>query len=237
MRLSIFGLVCVLMTVGCGSSEPVSPTGQSGTMKHVTGHNEHLLCIVVDASDSFSSMMQGDDSAFDFILRVIQAYSQEYHGEEGRLVIAQIGRSNQGRPALIWEGKPSHLRRAFRTVAEFKEFVLKKSGDGVVMTPLYESLAETLEYVLGHGTVQAGSGVDVVVVSDFVDTTDQNGQQRQRLIASLAQLHDRGAACGVYYADVAAAATVRELLRQSGYESPILCTNLDRYPPEPTFQR
>ena len=194
--------------------------------------NEHLLAIVVDVSPSFVRRIEGGEgSAYDWILKVIQDYGRSYPGEEGRIVIARI--ASGGRP-LLWEGRPSHLRKSFRSSEAFREFLIR-SGDGGA-TRLYEGLAETLEFVVDHPTVRSGqSDTDVIVVSDMVDTVDATGEHRKRLAASVRRLSATGAQLATYYVDQTAVPDIQSLLSENGYPGTYFTTLIDRYPEVPEF--
>lgn len=231
-------LFLTVVFAGCGRSHSDAPDQQKEHMTPTSGKNQHVLGIVIDVSDSFKQQLEREDGAFDYVLKVIKAYTRAYPADDGRLVISHIGRTDKGLPALVWEGKPSHLRRSFKTADDFKEFVLKKTSDTVVMTPLYESLGDTVEYVLSHATVQSGrSSADLIIISDMVDTVDVTGQQRQRVTHLLQRFCTRGSNVGVYFADISTTPTVTQLLTQAGYDNPTFSTSIDPFPPVPTFRR
>ena len=191
------------------------------------------MAIVVDLSPSFAQRFNHEDGAFKWILNVVSKYGRDFPGKEGRLIIGQIS-AGPDADALIWEGRPSHLRRTFQSPEDFKAFLMSKS-QGAGGTPVYESLGDTLDFLLRHPTVRSGqSGVDLLVISDMVDNLD-DGTQKDRVSELLKRFSARGSTCGIYYADISVVPELEQLLHDSGYPNAGFTTLIDMYPEIPAF--
>ena len=195
--------------------------------------NEHIMAVVVDLSPSFAERFDHEDGAYKWILNVVSNYSREFPGKEGRLIIGQMS-AGPDSDVLLWEGRPAHLKRSFSSPDEFKLF-LQAQSQGAGGTPVYESLGDTLDFLLRHPTVRSGqSGVDLLVVSDMVDNMD-DGTQRERVSELLKQFSAQGSTCGMYYLDISVVPEVEQLLHESGYPNAGFTTLIDRFPEIPAF--
>ena len=171
------------------------------------------LAIVIDLSGSFSSLW--DDKAYKLFLDISDRFFQGAMGTETRLVISQLSGSDQ---VLLFEGRPSELRKRFRSPEELAQF-LKENADAS-SSRVYESTRRTLDYVATLPGVGPETKVLTCIFSDMLDSgIEPQGQHaaEQQLKQSLRRYRERGGALALYYVAESERGRWTDLLQEAGF--------------------
>jgi len=192
-----------------------------------------VLAIVIDMSGSYSEMWEG--KAFSLFLEISDRYFQAM-GTETRLVIGQLSGNDN---VLLFEGKPSDLRKKFRSPAEFAEF-LKAAADPN-SSRVYEATRRTLDYVGSISGVGPKTKLLTVILSDMQDSEfhpSLSGVALDQLKESLQRYADRGGSLALYYVDESERSRWDTLLRNAGFTTGryIIEGSLTSSPRLPSFE-
>src|SRR5262249_18456628 len=97
---------------GCQAKDRGDLGHQRTPVKATIGGSQEKMILVfdIDLSGSFNKLMADDGYAYSYIMDVLQKYSQSRVGTEDKLIIAQLSGTEH---PLLWEGKPSQLRKDF----------------------------------------------------------------------------------------------------------------------------
>ncbi|WP_437207141.1 hypothetical protein [Planctomicrobium sp. SH664] len=208
-RISI-GLMVVLCLL-CSSCIKNSPDVSTTTFEEQ--ELDAVLAIVIDMSGSYSEMWE--DKAYQLFLEISDRYFQGAMGTETRLLIGQLSGNDN---VLLFEGKPSDLRKKFRSPAEFTEF-LKAAADPN-SSRVYAATRRTLDYVSTISGVGPKTKLLTVLLSDMQDSEfhpSVAGVALDQLNESLQRYADRGGSLALYYVDESERSRWDTLLRNAGF--------------------
>lgn len=193
---------------------------------------EYLIVIALDLSGSFADKMTRDGKGYEFTMRVNDNYFRNSIGTNNRIIIAQLSAANTR--ALLWDGTPVQMRQQFSTVADFHDFLLKKSHPGG--SRLYDGIVDAFDYVLTDPSVAGGkTKCAMFVLSDFDD--NQSGPKaEERLAQSLKDFAKTNGVVGFYFLDHFRVPTWRQHLREAGIKQWVCESEIVAYPPLPSFE-
>ena len=180
------------------------------------------VTIVIDLSSSFAEEM--------FMQRSVYNAAEGYHRDtlgktfkfllsilskldfEDRITLCQISADDN---AVLWEGNLVQMRKDFPDPLAFYEFLKKKSNpDG---TLLYDALTRSIKQSLTHDGQRS-----IFVLSDMLDT-DPNGEAKlPELRRVLEEYAKSGGKIGCYYVDQNLVASLKEKLKEFGFQNPVV---------------
>ncbi len=197
-------LLSVLLTSGCIESQAVSdaPPFDEQPLSAV-------LAIQIDLSGSFSGYW--DDKAHKLFLDISDRFFQAAMGKETKLVISQLSGNDK---VLLFEGRPSDLRKRFKTPQELNEF-LKRHSDASG-SRVYDATTRTLDYVGTISGVSPDTKLLTVILSDLQDLGSAPGAE-DRLRESLRKYQERSGALALYFVADSERERWNGLLEEAGF--------------------
>jgi hypothetical protein len=206
MRREILKLIGVC--VATALSAPVA-FGQRGIF--APSESKYVIAQVVDMSGSFAEKMADKGQAFQFTTGMIDRYFRARVGTPDRLIIGQIS----GGEALVWEGLPLQLRRQY-TPETFGRF-LRANSDPNGGSPVYDSVAQAIEYILDDPAIKSGQAKSAVLIcSDMLENSPGAAEAEKRLTKALTAYGRIGGVVGIYYCNQRLVAEWRKRLRDAG---------------------
>jgi hypothetical protein len=156
-----------------------------------------VLINLLDLSGSFEQLMADDGKPYEFALQVVDQYFRDQLGSNSKVIIAQISNTDR---SLLWQGSPHELRQQFPTAAAFREFLRSKNDPSG--SRVFESVAQTLDYVTSEPSVSRGKAKSAVfVLSDMLDTSTDSEKSKECALRALANYGQHGGTIGFYYVD------------------------------------
>lgn len=196
--MSRFLLVSLLALCGC--SEMGIPL-----------EREHVVCVVIDLSESFQDQMVVKGKAHEFLMQVLNRYYREKIGSDSQIIIAQISGSDR---CLLWKGTPATLRQEFTSATAFRLFLRKNASPG---SRVYHSIAESAEYLATDRAVTKGHArASLFVLSDLIDNSPESSAEKERAIKAIEHLGQVGGNAGFYYCDQSCIPSWREAMQATG---------------------
>ncbi|QDT57084.1 hypothetical protein Pan44_51500 [Caulifigura coniformis] len=197
-------LMVLLLASGCIESPSVSesPPFDEQPLSAV-------LAIQIDLSGSFSGYW--DDKAYRLFLDISDRFFQEAMGKETKLVISQLSGNDK---VLLFEGRPSDLRKRFKTPQELNAF-LKRHSDASG-SRVYDATTRTLDYVGTISGVSPETKLLTVILSDMQDS-DSKADAENRLRESLRKYQERGGALALYFVAESERERWNGLLNDAGF--------------------
>jgi hypothetical protein len=218
-------MLAATLTVGCTKLDPSEQTVFDRP------ETEQIIVIAMDLSGSFADLMTKDGLAYRFVLATVDRYLRENSGGDGRLVIAQL--SATGNP-LLWEGKPSDLRRHFGSADSFREFLLSKSDPRG--SRINEGVANALDYTINHASVRSnGAKPALFVLSDMMDNDPAGADHMKRVNELLGDFADVGGVIGLYYVNQSMLIDWRTRIESSGVRDSRIECGIVSNPDLPVF--
>jgi hypothetical protein len=157
-------------------------------------------------------MFDGNEVGYKFFLRASDQYFRNRMGEHDRILISQLSADSR---TLLWEGAPLTLRRRFGNSASLQRFIEEKSNPAG--SRVYAALSDTLDYIYELPGVRDGSSeVCVIVLSDMVDNSPTQEEDRQRMIESLTRFSTTDGHIGLYWVDQLCLRDCRRVLAEAG---------------------
>jgi hypothetical protein len=218
----------LLLFAGC---EPVGERQYSPIQPRKRGD---MLVLVMDTSGSMAEkMFQGDAPAYNFSLRACEKFFRDRMGPDDRIVISQLSANN--RP-LLWEGSPRSLKRRFKDAKALQEHIAKHSDP--CGSRAYAAIADTLDYVCNlPATCDADSRVCILVLSDMLDNSPTQDEDRRRMVDALQRITQRNCGIGFYWVDQSQLSECRQCLVDAGIPEPVIECRIVDDPELPDFQR
>jgi hypothetical protein len=189
-----------------------------------------VLAFVVDTSGSFLPMLfGGDQKGYRFFLKTSELFFRNRMGPRDRILISQLSADSR---TLLWEGLPRSLRRDFATSDTLRQFIEQRSNPAG--SRVYASVADTLDYLYGLPGVSDGrTQICVIVLTDFLDNSPTQQQDRQRMVESLKRFGQTNASVGFYWVDQYCLQDCRQCLADSGLRNYAVETDVVRDPTLP----
>lgn len=178
-----------------------------------------ILAFVLDTSGSFTPMMfDGDKRGYKFFLRASDQYFRNRMGDHDRILISQLSAEQR---TMLWEGNPMSLRREFGSSDALQDFIARKSDPSG--SRAYAALADTLDYIVDLPGVREGeTEVCVLVLSDMMDNSPSQEEDRQRMLESMRRLGEVNGSLGMYWVDQWCLSECRQCLRDSGIQNHVI---------------
>lgn len=174
---------------------------------------EYVLTFVLDLSKKYSQHMGEDARSYNFFQKVSEKFFRQRMGEDDRILISQMSGRER---ALIWEGKPTSMRRHFPTSLAFNQFLERKSDPSGAR--VYAALADTFEYLAKRHDVDTETMMLTVILSDMIDISDGNTEEdRARMIDSLRNYRVAGGQLVLYWVDPSKVDEWDEILDEAGF--------------------
>lgn len=186
-------LILALMVVTAIVSWSRPASAQRGLFAN--SESKYVVSLTVDMSGSFAEKMADKGEAFAFTRGLIERYFRSRVGTSDRLIIGQISGTDE---ALLWEGVPLQLRKQY-SPENFARFLRTKS------TPnggsrVYESIAQSIEYVVADPAVASGQAKSAVLIcSDMLENSMNANESEKRMMDSLSRYARLGGVIGIYY--------------------------------------
>jgi hypothetical protein len=196
--------------------------------------SDYVLAIVLDASGSFGRKMLANDAvAHRFFLRATEKFFRDRGATDDKIVVAQLSAE---RKSLLWEGKPTALRRRFPDTQAFNRFLLdnsKQEGSRV-----HSAIADTLDYVMDlPGVSEKQTRVLVLVLSDMKsENAEEPAASKARLLNSLQRFGRLEGAIGLYWVDQGLVSEWKEHLKDAGVRNSAVYSEIIDDPPLPLFE-
>ena len=170
-----------------------------------------IIVIVFDMSGSFDDLIY--KKGYPFAMAVVDRYFRNRIGSNDRLIISQI--SAPGMKSLLWDGKPSSLKRDFASADKFKEFLRKKSNPAG--SRLYDGISESMEYLISYpGVAEGKTSTAVFVLSDLDDNCSDPAKGKMRLLKNLAEYSKVKGSIGFYWVEDRFVPPWRQHMKESG---------------------
>ena len=216
--------VCLL---GC------EPVVNQTTSPIVAQEFDYVLAVVVDMSGSFSAEMQsGNGRAYKFLMRAVDLFFRNRIGEgNDRIIVSQVSGTQS---ALLWDGTPRGLREHFSSAKAFEKFLLERSnGAG---SRIHDGVRETIEYVMDMPGVSSGkTRTFVMVLSDMDDNFAEPSASREKLVNSLKAYSKVGGVAGIYWCNQQHVPGWRRDLKDCGFKSCVVESDIVADPALPVF--
>jgi hypothetical protein len=188
------GFIEALIALVAGGCTPV---GENGETAFSESDSEYLLAILIDLSGSFMEMMTEQGKAFQFTLAVLDRYFSDRSGLHDQIILAQI--SGQER-ALLWQGSPFEMRKAFPNPKRFRDFLVQRADPRQSL--VYEGITGCLRYLMADSRVlQKKVKSALLVVSDMIQNGPEITRSRAKMVEALCEYGKCGGILGLYYVD------------------------------------
>ena len=195
---------------------------------------EYILAFVLDTSGSFAqTMFEGDEVGYRFFLRASDQFFRDRMGDDSRILVSQLSAENR---TLLWEGAPLSLRRRFGNSGSFQKYIEEKSNPSG--SRAYAALADTLDYI--HelpGVSQGETKVCVLVLSDMIDNSPTQEEDRRRMIDSLGRFAQTNGCIGFYWVDQMCLSDCRQCVADAGIDNCVIECGVVDDPELPSFQQ
>jgi hypothetical protein len=203
MRKFRFVLCFFLCLSGCEQYVPVA----SKPLKAV--ERDQMLVFILDTSESFKpQMFGGNQLAYRFFLKATDKFFQS-GSDHQRILISQLSANSR----ILWEGAPLALRRRFGSSAALQQFV--EASSSPAGSDVFSAVAATLDYVNELPGID-DADVCVCVLSDMLDNSSQQSDDRKQMIDSLNRFAQTKGCIGLYWVDQSCLKDVRHCLKDAG---------------------
>lgn len=222
-------MTCLIPQGGCIKSEAI---GQASPFE--TQELDACLAIVVDMSGSFSNSW--DDRAYDLFLNLSDRFFTEGMGSDSRLIISQLSGDEK---AVLFDGKPSDLRRRFQSPEQLGQFLKEHSDPS--MSRVFDSTTSTLNYVRSLPGVTKRTRLLTVIMSDMLDT-ESNADKRilsgRRMVDALKSYREAGGGLALYFVATDEISRWQTIMSESGFEPGhyVIENELTQSPQLPRFE-
>lgn len=176
---------------------------------------DYMLAVVLDMSGSFADKMQANNPiAYRFFMRVSENFFVERMGSDDQIVIAQLSADEN---TLLWQGKPSSLKKRFPTPEAFSQFLLENSSPSG--SRVYSATADTLDYIMDMPGIGEHTRLLTIVLSDMSNEVPEDSREaKARLAQSLQQFSQLNGAIGLYWVDQQFIPEWKQHFRDAGIE-------------------
>lgn len=225
-NLLLVAAIIAVVTPGCGKR-------REHTEPRVFGEKEreYVLTIVLDMSGSFTNLMAYDGKAYQFAVAVVDRYFRDRIGSQDILIIAQVSGTDR---SLLWEGRPSELRKEFPSAEKFRDFLLQNSNPRASL--IHEGMVQSIRYMMNDECVRKGKAKTAMfVLSDMLDTHDTAGDVTPELSQALSDFGACGGMVGVYYCDSKLVPVWQQRLSDAGIQHYRVESEIVRMPTLPSF--
>ncbi len=209
LLLSLTGIF--LLFAGCVKSPDLGQTSPFEAQEL-----DACLVIVIDLSGSYQDLW--DKRAYDLFLQLSERYFNESMGTENRLIISQISGTEK---ALLFEGKPSDLRKQFRSPQELSNF-LKENSDPD-SSRVYAATRQTLDYVNTLPGLTDNTRLLTLIFSDMLDSESPfqiwDNPFPQELQNSLKRYQAQGGGIALYFVADSERQRWNQFLQETGFSS------------------
>lgn len=218
-------IIIVLFLAGC------EPTGEARHEIIAPEESQYKLAVIVDMSESFAALMADQGKAHQVLLEVVDRYFRDTIGSQDRIIIAQISAKQ---PALIWDGTPLELRQQFDP-QKFAAFLHAHSEP--IGSPVYETVAETLEYLMADPAVATGKTTPVLLIlSDMQDTSPATTELKDRVLRDLRNYGKLDGTFAIYFCDQQLASRWKKGLTDAGVKHSFVESGIVTTPSLPDFE-
>ncbi|MDA8746499.1 hypothetical protein N9N28_17890, partial [Rubripirellula amarantea] len=137
------------------------------------------------------------------------------------------------------DGKPSDLRRRFKSPEELSQFLKDHSDPS--HSHVFDSTTHTLDYIGSLSGVTERTRLLTVILSDMLDSQrDQSAriQSGRRMMESLSKYQQAGGGLALYFVDTDETSRWQKILSESGFEPGhyVIENELTQSPQLPRFE-
>lgn len=224
--LLLVAAMIAVVTPGCGKRREHTEPQVFGDKER-----EYVLTIVLDMSGSFTNLMAYDGKAYQFAVAVVDRYFRDRIGSQDILIIAQVSGTDR---SLLWEGRPSELRKEFPSPEKFRDFLLENADSSASL--IHEGMVQSIRYMMNDDCVKTGKAKSAMfVLSDMLDTQDKGGDVNPELAQALADFGGCGGMMAVYYCDSRLVPVWQQRLSDAGINHYRVESEIVRTPVLPSF--
>jgi hypothetical protein len=199
----------LLLATGCERRRDTQPIAV------VDDDPEYVVAVLVDLSGSFLDKITEGGHAHDFLLALIDRYFRDRIGTNDQIILAQISATPDR--ALLWQGSPLELRKAFPNPRAFADFL--RSQADPQGSEVHNALAQTVEYVMTQPSVSNRKAKSAVfAMSDLHDTSSEPVVSRNRAIDVLCEYGKLGGTVCLYFVDQTLVPVWQRELKKTGLE-------------------
>lgn len=203
-------VIVVLVVVAAILLASCQPRNESEESRFATDDSAHRLVVIFDGSGSYADRVYGPNGcAYQLFAKIKDTYFRDQL--DGWITLAQISAKHD--TALIWQGKPRNFARAFPTPQAFKDFLKSKTDPNG--SPVYSSVADSVEQLLRDLEGNAAQRSCVIIFSDFEDNDPRPGS-KERFIKCLKEYGKKGGVIGAYWVSQQLIPELSQMLRESG---------------------
>lgn len=212
-RSTILFIIATLIgsigSIGCVPSQNASKSKASFKEQEL----DACLAFVIDQSGSFEGIWK--EGGYELFLKISDRFFKESMGQETRIVIAQLSGAAD---VVLFEGRPSDLKRRFSSPEEMAAFL--KANSDPTRSPVFEATKRVTDYLNEMPGINEKTKLLTVIISDMADSEFDLAIRQatgNRMLESLSTYQKRGGALALYCVDPAETPRWRKILTEAGF--------------------